>query len=157
MQIEKSQLSGQRIMPKLGKPRFRHYPFTLGLGFLCLHRRPMIDSIFLTFETEFVLFLAVLENSVLPMGWDSSHETLNMTSIVYKRDLRAVTQNSKWHSVLVVIYAIIGKKNKQTSVSDADRKIPIQCRKLCKPRFQHYPFTLGKSQPSDQRIMTETR
>ena len=25
-------------------------------------------------ETEFVLFLAVLEVSVLPMGWDSSHE-----------------------------------------------------------------------------------
>ena len=31
---------------KLGKPRFRQYPFTLGLGFLCLHRRPMIDSIY---------------------------------------------------------------------------------------------------------------
>ena len=30
---------------------------------------------FLTSETEFVLFLAVLENSVLPMGCDSSHET----------------------------------------------------------------------------------
>ena len=31
---------------------------------------------FLTYETEFVLFLALLINSVLPMGWDSSHETL---------------------------------------------------------------------------------
>ena len=29
------------------KPRFRHYSFTLGLGFLCLHQRPMIDSIYL--------------------------------------------------------------------------------------------------------------
>ena len=28
------------------KTRFRHYPFTLGLGFLGLHRRPMIDSIY---------------------------------------------------------------------------------------------------------------
>ena len=28
-----------------GKARFRHYPFTLGLGFLCLHQRPMLDSI----------------------------------------------------------------------------------------------------------------
>ena len=26
-------------------------------------------AFFLTYETEFVLFLAVLENSVLPMGW----------------------------------------------------------------------------------------
>ena len=35
---------------------------------------------FLTYETEFVLFSAVLENSVLPMGWDSSHATLKVTS-----------------------------------------------------------------------------
>ena len=28
-----------------------------------------------TYETEFILFLAVLENSLLPMGWDSSHAT----------------------------------------------------------------------------------
>ena len=33
-------------------------------------------KVFLTYETEFVLNLAVLENSVLPMGWDSSHATL---------------------------------------------------------------------------------
>ena len=31
--------------PRDGKPRFRYHPFTLGLGFLCLHWRPMIDSI----------------------------------------------------------------------------------------------------------------
>ena len=35
---------------------------------------------FLTYETEFVLFLVMLENSVLSMGWDSSHETLKVTS-----------------------------------------------------------------------------
>ena len=35
---------------------------------------------FLSYATEFVLFLAVLENSVLPMGWDSSHATLIVTS-----------------------------------------------------------------------------
>ena len=29
------------------KPRFRHHPFTLGLGFLGLHRRLMLDSIYL--------------------------------------------------------------------------------------------------------------
>ena len=26
------------------EPRFQHYLFTLGLGFLDLHRQPMIDS-----------------------------------------------------------------------------------------------------------------
>ena len=31
---------------------------------------------FLTYETEFVLILAVLENSVWPMGCDSSHVPL---------------------------------------------------------------------------------
>ena len=29
----------------LGEPRFQHYPFTLRLGFLGLHRKPMLDSI----------------------------------------------------------------------------------------------------------------
>ena len=32
----------------ISMPRFRHYLFTLGLGFLCLHRRPMIESVSLT-------------------------------------------------------------------------------------------------------------
>ena len=33
---------------KIAKPRFRHHPFTLGLGFFGLHRRrpPMVDSCF---------------------------------------------------------------------------------------------------------------
>ena len=35
-----------------------------------------MDRNFLTCEIEFVLFLAVLQNSVLPMGLDSSHATL---------------------------------------------------------------------------------
>ena len=35
-----------------------------------------LKLIYLTYETEFVLFLAVLENSVLPMGWHSSYEKL---------------------------------------------------------------------------------
>ena len=37
-------------------------------------------SSFLTYETAFVLILAVLENSVLPMGWGSSHATLTVMS-----------------------------------------------------------------------------
>ena len=60
-------------------------------------------SPFLTCETEFVLFLAVLEISVLPMGWDGLNETLKVTSVVYKRYLRAVTKNSEWRSELAVI------------------------------------------------------
>ena len=35
---------------------------------------------YLTYETEFVLFFVVLENSVLPMGCDSLHAMINMTS-----------------------------------------------------------------------------
>ena len=43
MQIEKSQHSGQQII--LGKPCFCHYSLTLGVGFLCLNWRSIIDSI----------------------------------------------------------------------------------------------------------------
>ena len=43
MQSEKSQSKGKRIMLE---PRFRHYPFTLGSGFLGLDRGPMADSIY---------------------------------------------------------------------------------------------------------------
>ena len=57
---------------------------------------------FLTYETEFVLYLAVLENCVLPMGWDSSHETLYVTSVVYKKYLRAATKYSEWRSKLAI-------------------------------------------------------
>ena len=35
---------------------------------------------FLIYETEFVLFLAMLENSAMPMDWDSSYATLTVTS-----------------------------------------------------------------------------
>ena len=38
------------------------------------------EMFFLTYETDFVLFLAVLENSALPKGWDSSHATFYVTS-----------------------------------------------------------------------------
>ena len=34
-----------------------------------------MEHLFITNVTEFVLFLAVPENSVLLMGWDSSHTT----------------------------------------------------------------------------------
>ena len=32
---------------------------------------------------------------VLPMGWDSSHETLIVTSVVYKYYLHAIPKTSK--------------------------------------------------------------
>ena len=38
------------------------------------------DHYILTYEIEFVQFSAVLENSVLPMGWDSSHAALIVLS-----------------------------------------------------------------------------
>ena len=44
---------------------------------------------FLTFGKNFVLFLAMLENSVSPTGLDSSHATLNMikvTSLLHHRE-----------------------------------------------------------------------
>ena len=40
---------------KLGKPRFRHHPFTFGLGFLGLNRRPITDSIYPADGSEAVL------------------------------------------------------------------------------------------------------
>ena len=39
---------------------------------------------------EFVLFLVVLVNSVLPLGWDISHKTLKVMSVVYKYHLYCV-------------------------------------------------------------------
>ena len=38
---------------------------------------------FLTYETEFILFLAVLENSVIPMAWESSQATFKVTSELF--------------------------------------------------------------------------
>ena len=41
----------------LRKPRFRHYPFTLGVRFLGLHRRSMTDYCFyLLFESSFFFY-----------------------------------------------------------------------------------------------------
>ena len=42
--------------------------------------RERIGQNYMNYETEFVIFLGVLENSVLPMGLDSSHTTLKVTS-----------------------------------------------------------------------------
>ena len=55
-------------------------------------------------------FFAVLENSVLSMGWGSSHAT-------FKSDVNK--RNDEWY---LIIFHVIGKKNYQTSVSDADRE-----------------------------------
>ena len=38
-----------------------------------------LKHFFLTYVAAFGLFLALLENSALPMGWDSSHATLKVT------------------------------------------------------------------------------
>ena len=46
---------------------------------------------FFTYKKELRLFLGLLENFVLPMGPDRAQESLKVTSVVYKRHLRAVT------------------------------------------------------------------
>ena len=51
-------------------------------------------SSFLTCETDFVLCLAVVEDSVLPMGEDSSHATLKVTS---ERCISEVTSHLHFH------------------------------------------------------------
>ena len=57
---------------------------------------PIINRILvLTYEIEFVLSLAVLENFVLPMGRESSHKTLKVMSIDYKYSLCAVSKNAE--------------------------------------------------------------
>ena len=48
----------------------------------------------------------------------------------------------------IIIFNVKGKKNNQTSVSNADLEIPTlgstdNAGNEVKPRFRHYPFTLG--------------
>ena len=107
-----------------------------------------------------LLFLAVLENSVLPMGRDSLQETLKVMSVVCKHSLCAVTKTLNEvhtrlidvHTRLIVnilfqtsIFPIIGKKNNQSSVSDADREIPTikSTDNAGNSIYRLYPFTLG--------------
>ena len=94
---------------------------------------------FLTYETEFVLFLAVLENSVLPMGRQlTGHaktyvKTLNLRSDVTSASSRKTVndvrrrllcdekcQKQKKLQMINNNFYVIGKKNNQTLVSDAD-------------------------------------
>ena len=92
---------------------------------------------FLTSETEVVLYLAVLENSVLPMGWNSSHKTPKwrqlFTNVLYApwwktpndvRSLPPYSVNCEKCKEIIRFYSVIVKKNNQSSVSDADREIP---------------------------------
>ena len=50
------------------------------------------DSSFVTYETEFVLFLGMLENSVKSMGRDSLHATLKVMKElkIFKSDITYV-------------------------------------------------------------------
>ena len=48
-----------------------------------MHDWTNVSSFFLTYQIEFVLLLAVLEKSLLPLGWDSSHATFKVTSEFY--------------------------------------------------------------------------
>ena len=55
-----------------------------------------MDLSLFTYETEFVLFLAVLENSVLPMGWDSSH-ALKVTSELLISEVMSLLHHHEKH------------------------------------------------------------
>ena len=72
------------------------------------HSRINIDlsAFYLIYEIEFVLFLAVLENSVLTMGWDSSHATLksDIRTINFRSDATfAPHENTEWRLEKIVL------------------------------------------------------
>ena len=46
MQTEKFQLEGKQIMPDTRFTSFPAFPLTRGLGFLGVHRKPMVDDYF---------------------------------------------------------------------------------------------------------------
>ena len=56
-----------------------------------------MDLSLLTYKTEFVLFLAVLENSVLPMGWNSSQATLKVTSKLLISEVTSLLHHHEKH------------------------------------------------------------
>ena len=67
---------------------------------------PMIkylDIYFHTYETEFGLFLAMLEHSVSPMGWDISHATLKLISELQVTPFFTITRNTEWRLGKVVM------------------------------------------------------
>ena len=75
--------------------------------------------IFLTSERDLVPFLAVLENSVLHMVWDSSHvksyvRTLNFRSDVTfappRKTLTDVRKRSLYEVKCKIMFNVIGKK-----------------------------------------------
>ena len=57
-------------------PIFRVFRSVIYFAYNNVNKKGRLRCVFLPYETEFVLFLAVLENSVLPMGSDGSFETL---------------------------------------------------------------------------------
>ena len=78
MQTEKSQPSGQQIMPEMRftefpalsvDPRVGIFPFNLRLEFLSLHRRLMIDSLYLCISTKVF--------SVIQVRWGGGGVELN--------------------------------------------------------------------------------
>ena len=69
-------------MPENGSHSQPGPSFDAGAGFY-------FSASFLTYETEFVLFLVVLENPVLPMGFYSSHAEVksNNRTLNYRIDI----------------------------------------------------------------------
>ena len=95
--------------------------------------RPLVYRQFSYLRDRICSILVVLENSVLPMGWDSPHAKLKKTSLftnVYKRnttiDVRILPSYNVTVNILskASIFPIICKKNKQSSVFYPDQEIP---------------------------------
>ena len=51
---------------KLGKPCFQYYLFTVGLGFLCLPQRSMIDFISQDLIAEYHIYLVIRWSILFP-------------------------------------------------------------------------------------------
>ena len=66
--------------------------------------RDIESWLFCTYETESVLFVEVLENSVLPMSWDSPQATFKVTSEVLI--MWRLHEYIGWRSGQVVVFAM---------------------------------------------------
>ena len=86
---------------------------------------------FPTYETEFVLFFAVLEHGLRQLTRDTISDVSCLQTFLKRcNEKLQMTFGVGHHTTLIVnslfktsIFPVIGKKNNQSSVSDADREI----------------------------------
>ena len=76
-----------REIPTLGKPCFRHYPCSLGLGFLGLHRGPIANNRFYLSINQMMVSLDILSlrfsyTKPVPDRLYGTYENLRLSSLV---------------------------------------------------------------------------